>query len=672
MQIKSIQLCNFRRYRGQQPPIAFSIDPEKNVTVILGSNTAGKTTIVQAFLWCLYGDSKTSFKTKEVINTDAELDLLPGKYCDVFVEIVLIHENKEFIIRRTQRFSLGITNKLKSDDSILKIEYKEADNGNQQRIPANECKDTIKKILPEALSDYFFFDGERITDINNRGDVVSAVRGLMGLDVISEARNRLDPKRSGSITSKLKSELDLGSDKKSLGLKKALVNKQDELSRIIKRITTAKDEIEFFSRKKDELKEKLAQNSQAKALQKRRSDLEKDVASYQRNINDSSQRILSDFRKGAMSFFALPLIDRALSVIENSNQNGEGIIDMRQGAIDHILERGKCICGCDLNENEGAVKKIKHERSLLPPEHIGTTLRDTKGALLKYRDDSTDYVSTIQSDYKSWRRNINSLDEKARDLKNASDEILASGSVDVAQIESDYQKNETTLSDKQHLLESLISQKGAVERDIENAEKRIDSLAATSDKNRILQKRILYSEALFNWFDKSYSKREVEIKKNLLDSVNRIFAEMYHGQRIVTIDDKYRITLLAQVASQQRSIDESRGLEAVKNFSFIAGLVDIARQKMNRGDISSGEQFQLGIETEAFPLVMDAPFSNADEVHINNISRIIPGIAEQIVLIVMQKDWEYAKKALEDKVGKCYTIEKIEGSETYSTIREDA
>jgi DNA sulfur modification protein DndD len=680
MQVKSIQLCNFRRYKQKQDPIEFSTDPDKNVTAILGFNTAGKTTIIQAFLWCLYGtfkikDLKTGrireSKPEDVINADAELDLMPNKYCDVFVEIVLIHENKEFIIRRTQRFSLNVGNKLKADDASLKIEWKDP-SGNQSRIPANECKATVQKILPEALSDYFFFDGERITDINNRGDVVAAVRGLMGLDVIGEARNRLDPKRSGSVTSKMKNELDLGSDAESTKLKSTLKTKQDELSQTIERIATAKDEIDFFLRRKEEIKDKLVQNAQAKELQKRRAGFEKDVAAYRRNITDSAGRILADFRKDAVAFFALPLIDKAISVIENCNQDGEGIPEMRQGAIDYILQRGKCICGCELSDNEGARKRIGHERDLLPPEHIGTSLRDHKGRLLKFRDDTSKYVSSIQGDYRSWRRNINDLDEKQKDLKDVSDDFAALGVTDedVAQIERTYQTNDSALQDKQRLLENLISKKGAVENEIANAERRIDSLAAASDKNKVLQKRIRYAEALFEWFDNSYSGRESEVKKNLLESVNRIFAEMYHGKRIVTIDDKYHITLLAQVASQQRSIDESRGLEAVKNFSFVAGLVDIARQKMSNNSSLESDQEELTVESEAFPLVMDAPFSNADEVHINNISRIIPRIAEQIILIVMQKDWEYAKPALEGRIGKCYTIETIDGSETYSMIRE--
>jgi DNA sulfur modification protein DndD len=645
----------------------FSTDLDKNVTVVLGSNTAGKTTLVQAFLWCLY--EKRSFKTKEVINAEIEQDLISNQFRDVFVEIVLLHEDKEFTIRRTQRFTMANSGKLKSDDSALRIQYKEI-NGEQHPVPRRECDETIRKILPEALSDYFFFDGERITDINNRGDVVAAVRGLMGLDVIGEARNRLDPKRSGSVTSKIKSEIDLGSDVKSTSLKKQLSDKQDERAQIVQRIVTAKEEIEFFARRKEELREKLAQTAQIKELLKRRTNYEKDIAVCQRHIDESAMRISSDFRKGAIAFFALPLIDKAISAIANSSQTGEGINEMRQGAIDHILARGKCICGCDLRENEGARKRIQHERSLLPPENLGTALRTHKETLLEYRTASLNYVTTVCGDYVSWRSNVNDLDDKIRDLKNVSEEIAVFGSVDVTQIELEYQKNETDLSGKQRLLEKLVSDKGSVERDIENAERGIASLAVTSDKNKKLQKRIAYAEALFQWFDESYSRREAEIKENLLESVNRIFAEMYHGHRIVTIDDKYRITLLAQVASQQMSVDESRGLEAVKNFSFIAGLVDIARKKITNNSMSIGVQSELDVKTEAYPLVMDAPFSNTDEGHINSISRVIPDIAEQVILIVMQKDWEHAKSALTDKVGKCYTIEKTEGRETYSMIRE--
>ena len=54
MRFESIALHNFMRYKGENR-IEFSCEEGKNVTVILGDNTVGKTTVAQAFRWCLYG-----------------------------------------------------------------------------------------------------------------------------------------------------------------------------------------------------------------------------------------------------------------------------------------------------------------------------------------------------------------------------------------------------------------------------------------------------------------------------------------------------------------------------------------------------------------------------------------------------------------------------------------
>ena len=48
MKFKTLKMKNFMRYKGVNE-IEFSCDSEKNVTVILGDNTVGKTTLAQAF-----------------------------------------------------------------------------------------------------------------------------------------------------------------------------------------------------------------------------------------------------------------------------------------------------------------------------------------------------------------------------------------------------------------------------------------------------------------------------------------------------------------------------------------------------------------------------------------------------------------------------------------------
>ena len=72
MLINSITLENFRQYKGKNQ-IDFSTSPEKNVTIIIGDNTCGKTTLVQSFIWCLYG--KADFKDKIVLNAEEYAEL---------------------------------------------------------------------------------------------------------------------------------------------------------------------------------------------------------------------------------------------------------------------------------------------------------------------------------------------------------------------------------------------------------------------------------------------------------------------------------------------------------------------------------------------------------------------------------------------------------------------
>ena len=57
MIFKSIKLSNFRQFRNNDV-ITFSTDPKNNVTLFVADNNVGKTTLLQAFLWCLYGEAK--------------------------------------------------------------------------------------------------------------------------------------------------------------------------------------------------------------------------------------------------------------------------------------------------------------------------------------------------------------------------------------------------------------------------------------------------------------------------------------------------------------------------------------------------------------------------------------------------------------------------------------
>ena len=668
MIIKSIKLENFRQYKNENI-VEFSTDPDKNVTIIIGVNTSGKTTLIQAFNWCLY--ETTTFKSKDMLlNSELATALTYGAYANIRVEIILSHNDKEYCISRTQKF-VGMGNgNVRGERSQLTVSYKEP-NGNSAFISPVECDNTINKILPEGLSDYFFFDGERIQDINNKKDVVSAVRGLMGLDIINDAVDHLDPNKASSVISKLRGELNLGSDSKSNNLRSQLAMDQSALEDKRHRLEGIEREIEYAHTEKERLSDILRSTSDVRALQKERDALNRELQNLEVTLKSTTDRIASDFNRDYYCFFIQPLIRKAQNVIANSNKQLEGIPEMDAKSIAYILERGKCICGCDLTKNQGAVENIKYEESLLPPHQIGTLVRTFNDTCSMHvsRSNNAPLSDTITRDFSEIRRFERRKAEIATELKTISSKIKELGSVNSSQVENDYSANEHTLEDK-------IRQKGSIEQSIrqltasiEDIKRQINSLAVQCDRNNLIKREIDYAMAAYQWFRDSYDQKEKEVKKDLLDSVNKIFEKMYHGSRQVTIDDKYRIQLKTKVGDERISTDESKGLEAVKNFSFISGLVDLARKKARQKDVGAMEDAPDLFSTEAYPIVMDAPFSNVDEIHIKNISTILPEIAEQVILIIMKKDWAYAAETMGEKVGVGYVIEKVGNSDTYSKIR---
>ena len=161
MLLQSIELINFRQF--QHEIIEFAQAPDKNVTLIIGDNGAGKTSLAQAFFWCLYGE--VSFQDKILLNRNHAINLVPGESDKVSVRICLKHGGRKYRIIRSQKYTKNFK-ELKPDNAELNIEVTD-EKGNTNwigednpRIKDLLMRQEINDIIPKELSKYFFFDGE--------------------------------------------------------------------------------------------------------------------------------------------------------------------------------------------------------------------------------------------------------------------------------------------------------------------------------------------------------------------------------------------------------------------------------------------------------------------------------------------------------------------------------
>ncbi|MHB8170945.1 MAG: AAA family ATPase [Thermincolia bacterium] len=660
MLLKAIYLKNFRQYRGEQR-VNFSCDKERNVTVILGNNTSGKTTLLQAFNWCLYGIAV--FETKDfLLNLDVSREMNIGDVETMEVEITLTHNNTEYVITRTQDYTCDARGTHGTPvKPAPRVSYKQPD-GQTEPIKQFYAEKTINEILPKELSNYFFFDTERIGNISNKADVTEAVKGLLGLSVLDNAMKHLKDNARNNLISKLKSSMDIAGNQKAAEALNRIQSEQARRQAISEQLETVKSEINHYEKRKEQLDEILRDNQLTATLQSKKESLERSIKSETAVLESTCKKFITDFNTNTTHFFAQPLMKRAFNLLKEAQIDDKGIKDMNAQSIADIIKRGKCVCGTEIAEGNQAFVHLMNELEFLPPQSIGTIIRNFREKIGTYDSTNKSYYSHLQSRYEDIYRYKTRIQEWQDEVTEISYQIKEKENMKKYEEELlDVKKRLREFNEKK---ERLIREDEGCSREIDRYQKIHDSFIAVSDKNRQILTYIGYAEEIYKWIEKTFRENEYVIREKLETKVNDIFSKMYHGRRKVVIDEKYRVTLLTAYADDEVKTDESKGLETVKNFAFIAGLVDLAREKI----LSKAGEDSMALSSEPYPLVMDAPFSNADDKHVSNISKVLPEVAEQVIMFVMSKDWNFAETVIGQCVGNQYYLDKK--SETLTYIKE--
>ena len=651
MLIKTLRMENFRQFRGTTK-VDFSCDPEKNVTIILGDNTFGKTTLLQAFNWCFYNKVNFDQHPDFLLNYELSEEMRNGEQQIVEVEITVLHDGTEYVITRTQRYTCANGNVRGESVPNIKVSYKQED-GQTESVKAAQVDNVINNILPEDLSTYFFFDTERVSSISTRKDVAEAVKGLLGLSIMDSAIKHLgDRAKRATVIGKLYGSMDLDGDAKAQEALNRIQTAEEKRNAIAGQLEDCASQISQYDARKEQLDAILRDNQTTTTLQKKKEDLERRISLERKALSEAITQYFREFNAGSLAFFAQPLLSTASAFLKEVKVDDKGIRDLTKPTIMELIKRGRCICGQEIRDGNEAYQHLMAELAYVPPESIGNTVRHYKERLSSFSRPAERTYSSLDERYRAILRSKNRIQEWEDEHQTIGTQI--SGKENMRRYEQELADIRVRLRDIHAKKDRLNRDDGALKSDIDRWKKLYDSLTAVSEKNRQAMELIVYAEEIKGWLEETYKDKELTIREDLEAKVNEIFERMYHGHRRVTIDAKYHVELLTTVSDREIAAGESEGSNRVKNFAFIAGLVAMAKGKI----ITDSSENGINLSSEPYPLVMDAPFSNADETHTANISKVLPEIAEQVNMFVMQKDWNYAEPVMNDRVGKRYHLNK--------------
>ena len=637
MKFKKIKLKNFRQFKGNTE-VAFSLDEKKNVTVILGNNGAGKTTFLQAINWCLYNQVKLE-NPNELINKDALNELEVGRIATVEVTIEFEHLGKIYTSRRYIDYLRNSEGNIRKDAEDHMFTYVN-DDGQTEKL----SETVIREIFPRDLSVYFLFDGERMQDLadNQRAgkkDLSNAVKNLMGLDVLENAKAHLD-----KVKKEFESEFVADSSSKIEEINEELKDRYQNIETEKNNQKRYEEELEELESKQSKVNDLLKSSTVLKEKQEKREDLARRLSSVENMIENTKQQMFSKFSTNAAVFFLSDKMKEVLKKIDKSSLKDKGIDGINVHAVEQIIASGKCICGCELTEDSPALKKLEDLKNYLPPKSYSILLNTINHQINNSIENNNTFYADFNKMYENYNKLLNDKD-KIINMSRENDKLIADiGDQDLSKYVEEYKELREQIRLKLIAIGSCKNQIETQEARVKSLESARSNMVVSNDINDNVQLKVDICQKLKDDMVNRLTKKETEVKEELQSKTSELLSEMLNSNKEIYIGDDYNF----EVTDQYKTTTLSEGEKIVTSFAFVGSIISVAKKVMESDDDSK------------FTLVMDAPFAKLDKTHRKNVTEKIPTLTDQIILLSADSQWdEDIKSALESKIGKIYEIKAL-------------
>lgn len=648
MRINKLVLNNFFRYYGKQE-IIFSTNEKKNVTVLRGENGAGKTTLLNAFYWVMYGDVLKPLTIENMLNYRVAEEIQNNQITESYVEMEFEDRDIVYTIKRGQEFRKE-NNKIIGEKNIKpNITYKENGTGNYKNITD---KDFMDGIIPKRLRHLFFFDGERINrlaQVDGKEEVKKAILDILGLTAIDNSKKDLDIIRNEYIKELSNNSSD---DEKKYG--KELDSNEKELEELEELLKKRKNEAIECQAEIDKCTKYLERSNSemVKARQEELKILEKDINSFDKDLENIKIDIRNHISKNLKVAIISDYFKDIAGYLEDKREKGELPSDIKIQFIDDILDRGRCICGCDLQKGTVQYETVEKLKTVAGRSELDDAYSKIT-SYIKYVNNQDDFFEVLDSLNKREVEIYNRIDEAKNRKENISKELRNCDDEKIRYNENQrisFSKELNEINKKIGITENEIK---IITNNIEKIRNKIRLCEVNNSKTKQMKNRIDQIEKLIDLNDE-IKESFVETTREELDAkIKEVFAKITRKDyRIPMLTKDFELKIVSNLKGEQKEESQvlSTGEGQITSLSFIGSLVEYAREKTKQeflSDFSGGD----------YPIVMDSPFGNLDATHTSNVAANIGKLASQVIIVVSDKQWsKEVEDNIKSQVGKMYKM----------------
>ena len=626
LRFTSLTVEDFGPFKGSQ---TIDFTDSDGVTFIWGNNGRGKTTLLNVFRYALYG--KFQSRRGAIVDLTGLSNIEShdeGRY-GFKVVLRMICDDKRYDLTRQFKLRNGISKPTKNDDYEEIVFLKEGSS-----ILSREATEHILKlIMPEQVARFFLFDGELLQEYEELlleetevgAKIKDSIETILGVPVLTNGatdtnsvldeyrKNKTSIAQSNVQTQKIASQMAALDEEK---LQHAL-----ELERLNEDL---KQEWSTRSR----LEGELQQSEHVKSLLNDMKSFEGDIEEKKARRESLLSQIVVETKDAWKGLFntriesILADIDVELRELENKDNSHKiakhFLNDMRFA----VHERHCQLCDQDINDDliVKILKKIKNAESeyggLSSEEATSlSSLRSRQVTLKSMQTPSRkDTLDVLEREYSKVDVEIT---DTFRKLKTVREELERHGDID--ELSSHMQTQIRELSQSLKRIENLEDGCREERQKIDSAknalltlEGRLDKMATDTDM-LIVKRKVALCEQIHMIFEEGIDAYRDKLKGDVARDATDLFLQISNDPDYVElkINENYGLSILH--TSGDTVPLRSAGFEHVVALSLIGAL---HKNAPLRG-----------------PIIMDSPFGRLDPTHKENITKTLPNMSEQIVLL---------------------------------------
>jgi len=611
MKILSLTICNYKNYCGEHKA-DFTIDPQKNITLVGGKNGAGKTTFFESIKLCMFGhqyDGKPLSAVQyqqHIRDCQNRISVKEGDN-SYFIEMEVVLDDVQPVYTVTLRRSWKITPTSFDEDFVilrdgLAFEIVERENWQQY----------IYDMFPPYIIEYFFFDGEKMQGLisGDRAESIlrESARDLIGLKIydtlltdVGILKDKI--KKSTKKDEKIQAEYDKLTDE--------VAEHKEILSELSAREEKLTEEIRIREAEIGELRNEIQRKAGAFA---------KSHDTYQTEIKGIEVRLaelnlkISELADYVPFIMAAPLMEKALKQLNDEKSLRESQND------EDLVGKVRVHLAIEFAGEKSVIQKIN---STLDKFLEARKANDTK--IIHDASNSTilqvtEYVRYIQDGKK--KEFLALLKEREeKDLQLQKIEAAKRTMPEMEYVSKEWsliEKKKTEIGKRQEELGRISAEKAHTTPLYESASKKLNEIDTAS--LQIMEDRSKYEacekiEAVLQ----DYISYTLTTKVKLLeDTISSMYVRLENKEdlveRMILNPSTFELTLIGYDGKVVNKNNLSSGEKEIYALSILWGLSQLSKSHL--------------------PIVVDSLLARLDESHVGKVAEyFLPNAGEQVLIL---------------------------------------